>query len=209
MGAAHRRASCVPPLMPGSTTPPSIEPFDEVAALRHQVCELGAQVCSKPPTERPPRVVVVVRKNFLFAGSEAGGGDVQPDRSAVALEFRSHQKPSQSRLTQAPSFPQALNPQTGGSAAIADGTLLNPTRDLAPDSRARVDPPCEAASRDSMHHGLERRSSARIRDRRRALRHPDPEFDRGDPPRFEQRIQLKTALGGVRSFTYLYDFGDH
>lgn len=38
---------------------------------------------------------------------------------------------------------------------------------------------------------------------------PDPEFDWGDPPRSEQRIQLKTALAGMKSFKYLYDFGDH
>ena len=38
---------------------------------------------------------------------------------------------------------------------------------------------------------------------------PDPEFDWGDPPRSEQRIQRKTALVGMTSFTYLYDFGDH
>ena len=30
---------------------------------------------------------------------------------------------------------------------------------------------------------------------------PDPEFDWGEPPRSEQRIQLKTALAGMRSFT--------
>ncbi len=38
---------------------------------------------------------------------------------------------------------------------------------------------------------------------------PDPDFDWGDGPRSEKRIQLKTALGGLKSFKYLYDFGDH
>ena len=37
---------------------------------------------------------------------------------------------------------------------------------------------------------------------------PDPEFD-WEPVRSETRIQLKTALGGMASFKYLYDFGDH
>jgi len=38
---------------------------------------------------------------------------------------------------------------------------------------------------------------------------PDPDFDWGDSPRSEKRIQLKTALGGMKSFKYVYDFGDH
>ena len=37
---------------------------------------------------------------------------------------------------------------------------------------------------------------------------PDPEFD-WEPVRSETRIQLKTALGGMASFKYIYDFGDH
>ena len=37
---------------------------------------------------------------------------------------------------------------------------------------------------------------------------PDPEFD-WEPVRPETRIQLKTALGGMASFKYTYDFGDH
>lgn len=37
---------------------------------------------------------------------------------------------------------------------------------------------------------------------------PDPEFD-WEPIRSEKRIQLKTALGGMTSFKYIYDFGDH
>jgi hypothetical protein len=37
---------------------------------------------------------------------------------------------------------------------------------------------------------------------------PDPEFD-WEPVRSETRIQLKTALGGLASFKYIYDFGDH
>ncbi|MCP5311425.1 MAG: plasmid pRiA4b ORF-3 family protein [Zoogloeaceae bacterium] len=37
---------------------------------------------------------------------------------------------------------------------------------------------------------------------------PDPEFD-WEPVRSETRIQLKTALGGMASFKYVYDFGDH
>ena len=37
---------------------------------------------------------------------------------------------------------------------------------------------------------------------------PDPEFD-WEPVRSEKRIQLKTALGGMTAFKYIYDFGDH
>ena len=37
---------------------------------------------------------------------------------------------------------------------------------------------------------------------------PDPEFD-WEPIRSEKRVQLKTALGGMTSFKYVYDFGDH
>ena len=37
---------------------------------------------------------------------------------------------------------------------------------------------------------------------------PDPEFV-WEPIRSEKRIQLKTALGGLLSFKYIYDFGDH
>lgn len=37
---------------------------------------------------------------------------------------------------------------------------------------------------------------------------PDPEFG-WEPVRSETRIQLKTALGGMGSFKYIYDFGDH
>lgn len=37
---------------------------------------------------------------------------------------------------------------------------------------------------------------------------PDPEFD-FEPVRSETRIQLKTALGGMTSFKYIYDFGDY
>lgn len=37
---------------------------------------------------------------------------------------------------------------------------------------------------------------------------PDPDFD-WEPVRSEQRIQLKTALSGLLSFKYIYDFGDH
>lgn len=37
---------------------------------------------------------------------------------------------------------------------------------------------------------------------------PDPEFD-WEPVRSEARVQLKTALGGMASFKYIYDFGDH
>ena len=37
---------------------------------------------------------------------------------------------------------------------------------------------------------------------------PDPEFD-WEPVRSEKRIQLKTALSGMTSFKYIYDFGDH
>nr|WP_264178956.1 plasmid pRiA4b ORF-3 family protein [Ferribacterium limneticum] len=37
---------------------------------------------------------------------------------------------------------------------------------------------------------------------------PDPEFD-WELVRSEKRIQLKTALGGMTSFKYIYDFGDH
>ncbi len=37
---------------------------------------------------------------------------------------------------------------------------------------------------------------------------PDPEFD-WEPVRSETRIQLKTALGSMASFKYIYDFGDH
>ena len=36
---------------------------------------------------------------------------------------------------------------------------------------------------------------------------PDPEFD-WEPVRPETRVQLKTALGGMSSFKYIYDFGD-
>lgn len=37
---------------------------------------------------------------------------------------------------------------------------------------------------------------------------PDPEFD-WEPVRSEKRIQLKSALRGLTSFKYIYDFGDH
>ena len=37
---------------------------------------------------------------------------------------------------------------------------------------------------------------------------PDPDFGWGDQPLPEQRVRLKTALGGARSFRYTYDFGD-
>lgn len=37
---------------------------------------------------------------------------------------------------------------------------------------------------------------------------PDPEFD-WEPVRSEKRVQLKTALGGMATFKYIYDFGDH
>jgi hypothetical protein len=37
---------------------------------------------------------------------------------------------------------------------------------------------------------------------------PDPEFD-WEPVRSALRIQLKTALGGMTAFKYIYDFGDH
>ena len=36
---------------------------------------------------------------------------------------------------------------------------------------------------------------------------PDPDFD-DIPIRSERRVQLKSALGPLRSFTYIYDFGD-
>lgn len=36
---------------------------------------------------------------------------------------------------------------------------------------------------------------------------PDPEFD-WEPVRPETRVQLKTALGNMTSFRYVYDFGD-
>lgn len=36
---------------------------------------------------------------------------------------------------------------------------------------------------------------------------PDPEFD-WEPVRSDKRVQLKTALGGMTSFKYTYDFGD-
>lgn len=37
---------------------------------------------------------------------------------------------------------------------------------------------------------------------------PDPEFG-WEQVRSEMRVQLKTALGGMASFKYIYDFGDH
>ena len=37
---------------------------------------------------------------------------------------------------------------------------------------------------------------------------PDPEFD-WEPVRSEKRVQLKTALGDMATFKYIYDFGDH
>jgi len=37
---------------------------------------------------------------------------------------------------------------------------------------------------------------------------PDPEVD-WEPIRSEKRIQLKTALGEIGAFKYIYDFGDH
>lgn len=37
---------------------------------------------------------------------------------------------------------------------------------------------------------------------------PVPEFD-WEPVRSEKRVQLKMALGGMLSFKYIYDFGDH
>jgi len=37
---------------------------------------------------------------------------------------------------------------------------------------------------------------------------PDPEYD-CEPVRSERRIQLKTALRGMNSFKYIYDFGDN
>lgn len=36
---------------------------------------------------------------------------------------------------------------------------------------------------------------------------PNPQFD-WEPVRSEKRVQLKTALGGMTSFKYFYDFGD-
>lgn len=37
---------------------------------------------------------------------------------------------------------------------------------------------------------------------------PDPDYDFGEPVRSEQRVRLATALGGAKSFRYVYDFGD-
>lgn len=37
---------------------------------------------------------------------------------------------------------------------------------------------------------------------------PDPDYDFAEPVRVEQRVRLATALGGAKSFRYVYDFGD-
>ena len=47
-------------------------------------CEDGRLEIDNNAAERALRAVALGRKNYLFAGSDAGGGDVQPDRLSQA-----------------------------------------------------------------------------------------------------------------------------
>jgi hypothetical protein len=67
-------------------------------------------------------------------------------------------------------------------------------------SSSRVDHPCKAITSSSASWAGTAGISTNSRSPESDYGNPDPEFDWGVPPRSEQRIQIKTAFAGTKSF---------